>query len=213
MVFEEEMKIESTLKGTRILCGEYVKRRRILLNTYIEFLENEGFQEIVLPIIESSQIYIDKAGEEVLNQIYSFSDKGERQICLRPEGTATCQLLAKEKFKLLKNVKVFYITNCYRYEKPQSGRYREFLQFGVEILNPTKDYNNYIEKLAESMVKMISNNYIVDTNVKRGLNYYVGGGFEIKCEELGAQKQVCGGGTYNEGIGFALGIDRLMLLK
>lgn len=213
MNLENEMKIESTLKGTRILSGDYVKKRRKLLNSYIELLEGEGFQEIILPIIESSQIYIDKAGEEVLEQIYSFNDKGERLICLRPEGTATCQLLAKEKFKLLKNVKVFYITNCYRYERPQSGRYREFLQFGVEILNPTKDYKEYIENLAESMIKIVSTNYSLDTNVKRGLNYYVGEGFEIKCEELGAQKQVCGGGIYNEGIGFALGIDRLMLLK
>lgn len=65
---ENEMKIESTLKGSRILSGEYVKKRRKLLNSYIEFLENDGFSEIVLPIIESSQIYIDKAGEEVLKK-------------------------------------------------------------------------------------------------------------------------------------------------
>ncbi len=209
---ENEIKLDSTLKGTRILMGDYVKKRRKLINSYIEILEAENFEEIILPIIERTHVYIDKAGEEVLNQIYNFEDKGNRQICLRPEGTATCQLLASERFKYVKDMKIFYVTNCYRYERPQSGRYREFLQFGVEILNPTKDYTDYLVSLAEKMVGLATPNFNTEKNAKRGLSYYVGDGFEIKCDELGAQKQVCGGGSYKEGIGFALGMDRLMLM-
>jgi histidyl-tRNA synthetase len=62
------------------------------------------------------------------------------------------------------------------------------------------------------MVGAISSEYEFAGTVKRGLAYYVEDGFEISCPKLGAQKQVCGGGRYKEGIGFALGIDRLMLV-
>ena len=60
----------------------------------------------------------------------------------------------------------------------------------------------------------ISNtNFKIDLTIARGLDYYTGGkGFEIACPALGAQKQVCGGGSYDGGIGFALGIDRLLIL-
>lgn len=90
-----------------------------------------GFKEVVLPTIEPASIYSDKAGGEVLSQMYTFEDKASRTLCLRPEGTATCQLLAREVFHEEKNVRLFYVTNCFRYERPQAGRYREFTQFGV----------------------------------------------------------------------------------
>ena len=61
------------------------------------------------------------------------------------------------------------------------------------------------------MVETCTTSYEIDSSVKRGLAYYTTEGFEIKVPFLGAQKQVCGGGTYKEGIGFAIGFDRLML--
>jgi histidyl-tRNA synthetase len=165
----------------------------------------------VLPSLEIAKIYTEKAGNEILNQMYIFSDKNERQLCLRPEGTATCQLLAREKFKSQQK-KLWYVTTCWRYEKPQAGRYREFTQFGVEILNPNKDYKSSLIAMATEMVSLCSKEFEIVESVKRGLAYYVGEGFEISVPVLGAQKQVCGGGTYAEGIGFAIGVDRLMLL-
>ena len=63
------------------------------------------------------------------------------------------------------------------------------------------------------MVSLKTENYEVNESVKRGLQYYVEDGFEISCPQLGAQKQVCGGGTYKQGIGFAIGFDRLMLCE
>lgn len=53
-----------------------------------------GFEEIVLPSLEPSSLYVEKAGEEILGQMYVFPDKKGRSLCLRPEGTATCQVLA-----------------------------------------------------------------------------------------------------------------------
>lgn len=155
---------------------------------------------------------MDKAGEEILGQMYTFPDKKGRPLCLRPEGTATCQLLADSVFKCERDVRLWYVTTCWRYERPQAGRYREFTQFGVETLNPRRDVRDELIALAEQMVKQFTDAYEVTTAVKRGLAYYVEDGFEISCPALGAQKQVCGGGSYKQGCGFAFGVDRLMLV-
>lgn len=173
--------------------------------------EDAGFSEVMLPSIQPAQLYRDKAGPEILSQMYVFPDKKGRELCLQPEGTAICQLMARGEWKDRKDYKVFYETRCWRYERPQSGRYREFTQFGVEVINPTRDYTEELLELGEAMVSSFTKNYEVAKTVKRGLAYYVEDGFEISCAELGAQKQVLGGGAYAEGIGFALGVDRLML--
>lgn len=170
-----------------------------------------GFIEIVLPALEQANIYSEKAGPEILGQMYVFKDKADRDLCLRPEGTATCQILARETFKQEKDLKLWYCTSCWRYERPQAGRYREFTQFGVEYLNPTRNYIDELLEMAKEMVEVATKEYEVNVSAKRGLAYYIGDGFEIAVSSLGAQKQVCGGGTYAEGIGFAVGIDRLAL--
>lgn len=149
-------------------------------------------------------------GREILGQMYVFPDKKGRNLCLRPEGTATCQLLARGPWKDRKDAKIWYETRCWRYERPQAGRYREFTQVGVEILNPKED-TAFLISIARAMVALATPNFEVTENVKRGLAYYVEDGFEILCPSLGAQKQVCGGGRYAEGFGFAVGLDRLVL--
>jgi len=157
---------------------------------------------------------VEKAGEEILGQMYVFPDKKGRSLCLRPEGTATCQALADTAMQQERDVKLWYLATCWRYERPQAGRYREFLQFGIEVLNPRPNRNvrDELVGLAENMVKMFTDQYEVNKAVKRGLAYYVEDGFEISCPQLGAQKQVCGGGSYKQGCGFAFGVDRLMLV-
>lgn len=109
-----------------------------------------------------------------------------------------------------KDVRVFYETRCWRYESPQAGRYREFSQFGMEILNPRQDYRQELMDLAATMVGRYAEGQLLP-GVKRGLAYYTEDGFEVICPHLGAQKQVVGGGRYEEGIGFAIGLDRLVL--
>lgn len=145
--------------------------------------------------------------------MYNFPDKGNRDYCLRPEGTATIQALAKKYWRTQKDVKLWYFERCWRYERPQAGRYREFFQFGVEVINPrSENIKDELILLAKNLVETKTLEYEVDSSVKRGLSYYVDEGFEIRCEKLGAQKQVCGGGKYDNGIEFAIGFDRLMLL-
>lgn len=206
-----ELQLDQQVRGTRIIFGKESADRRKLLNQLIQIAEDTGFQEIILPSLEPSEIYTDKAGSEILNQMYVFPDKKGRSLALRPEATATIQLISDKYFKNQKDVKIWYFEKCWRYERPQEGRYREFYQFGVEILNPSGDARTQLIELAESMIALKTQNYKTTDYVKRGLSYYVGDGFEISVPTLGAQKQVVGGGAYAQGIGFAIGFDRLML--
>ena len=209
-----EYNIDQQVKGTRILLGEESKKRRTILNEMISIVEAKGFEEIILPSLEKSEVYMDKAGPEILNQMYTFLDKGDRTLCLRPEGTATVQLLADKYWQTQKDVKLWYFERCWRYERPQAGRYREFFQFGVEWINPRdiEKVRTELIELAKQMVELKTKNYEVNDSAKRGLSYYTGEGFEISVPTLGAQKQVVGGGTYKQGIGFAVGFDRLMII-
>jgi histidyl-tRNA synthetase len=149
--------------------------------------------------------------------MYRLKDAGDRDLCLAPEYTAIVQQLAKTRFKHDRDVKLFYVAECFRGEKPQEGRYRQFTQLGVEILNPERPLADTLCKLAEILITRISftdfnGALTIDSNVSRGLDYYKDGkGFEITCDLLGSSKQICGGGEYDGGIGFAIGIDRLML--
>jgi histidyl-tRNA synthetase len=209
-----EIKIDSTYKGTRILFAETAKSKRVLLNDMIEILESYGYQEIMIPIIQKQETFASKVGEENQNMMYNFKDRGNRDLCLSPEYTAIVQQLASDRMKFDKDVKMFYIGECFRGENTQAGRWRQFTQFGVEVLNPSKDYSDEMVEIATKLIELVTKNYELNTDATRGLDYYNGGkGFEIACPELGAAKQICGGGSYKGGIGFALGIDRILLLK
>jgi histidyl-tRNA synthetase len=208
-----ELEIDLQARGTRIITGEEAKLRRHLLNKLIGIAESYGFEEIQLPTIEPATIYTYKAGPEILNSMYVFQDKKSRQLCLRPEATATVQLIG-ERYYPKNEKKYWYFERCYRYERPQAGRYREFYQFGVEVLNPKdKLVKEFLIDVSREMVETKTKNYLISHSVKRGLDYYIEDGFEIACPELGAQKQVVGGGRYSNGIGFAVGFDRLALCK
>lgn len=209
-----EIKLKNTYKGTRIIFAETAKRKRTILNQMIEILESYGYQEMMIPVIQLSETFAKKVGEENNNMMYTFTDRGNRDICLAPEYTAVVQQLANETFKMTKDVKLFYIGECFRGERPQAGRYRQFTQFGVEVINPRKDYTDELIEIAKKLIELTTDNYEVNLDATRGLDYYTGGkGFEIACPELGAQKQICGGGSYDGGVGFAIGIDRVLLLN
>jgi histidyl-tRNA synthetase len=206
-----EIKQSIVYKGTRILFSNKAKNKRDLINKSIQFLREQGFEEMMMPIIQMQSTFEKKIGNENNNLMFSFKDRGDRDICLAPEYTAIIQILSKTQFKFQKNIKLFYVAECFRGEKPQKGRYRQFTQLGVEIINPTQNYSEYLINTASELIKLITNNYKINTDVTRGLDYYKDKkGFEIEVESLGAQKQVCGGGEYDGGIGFAIGIDRLL---
>lgn len=208
-----EIKNDSTYRGTRILFKEEANKKRDIINYMIYLLRERGYDEISIPIIQLQTTFANKVGKENNNMMFNFTDRGGRNVCLAPEYTAIVQQLAKEQFKYTKDVKMFYVAECFRGERPQAGRYRQFTQFGVEVLNPSKDYLPEMVEIAETIISKYTKNYEINKDATRGLDYYTGGkGFEIACTDLGAQKQVCGGGSYEGGIGFAVGVDRLLIL-
>ncbi len=159
-------------------------------------------------------MWTDQSGKEIEGQMWTFRDKGDRPVSLIPEATAVVRKLfadtwSKEKPK---PVRVFYATRCYRVERPQLGRYREFTQFGVEILGPG-DYEEEAKALLRTCLDAIELDYDFDDDVTRGLSYYTRQGFEALCPNLGAQKQVAGGGSYDQGCGWAIGVDRVVISK
>jgi histidyl-tRNA synthetase len=165
-------------------------------------------------VLWERQTFIDKGGAEIVGQMYTFEDKKGRPICLVPEITGIIQELWRGTWSRSsrKPCRVFYVSRCYRYEKPQRGRYREFTQVGVELLGGNSpDDRREVEDLLRRALDRLGTPYQFDAGVKRGLGYYVEDGFEAICPRLGAQKQIAGGGRYAEGVGWAIGLDRLLL--
>lgn len=318
-------------RGTRDFLFAEMRERKEAESTLRNVFENYGFQEIKTPLFEELKLFTTKSGEEIVDQLYNFKDKSDRELALRPELTApVARLYLNELQKTTaKPIKLYYYGSCFRYERPQKGRFRQFWQFGCELIgakspegeaevismcnesleslgitpadininhlgiirglfahfnidtktqreimviidkgdkellreslvgdNPVIDneeLNNVllnlidmvggkeilpdIEKLVkpydepqeslaelEELVKTLDSfgvdNYTLNLGVARGLDYYTGIVFEVYIPELGAQKQVCGGGTYSlikvfggeeiESTGFAFGFDRLM---
>jgi histidyl-tRNA synthetase len=200
------------VKGTRLLIGEEADLYFSTCQGIRAALVAQGFNEILLPSMWDQQTFIDKAGPEIINQMYAFKDKGDRDICLIPECTAVVQKMWNDEWhnRVRHPMKIFYIQRCYRYEKPQAGRHREFTQAGVELLGNRVTKEDAVKALKETL-NLFGIPYQFNDTVKRGLSYYVEDGFEAEVSYLGAQKQIAGGGRYKEGIGWAIGVDRLML--
>ncbi|OUJ19044.1 Histidyl-tRNA synthetase [Methanonatronarchaeum thermophilum] len=102
------------------------------MRTHCEFW---GFEEVETPTFEHLELFTLKSGEEIVDEIYAFKDKSERELALRPEITASVMRFFGEELRARsKPLKLYYFSNCFRYEQPQKGRYREFWQFGTETI-------------------------------------------------------------------------------
>jgi len=106
-----------------------------------------NFQEIRTPIFEHTELFTRTVGEStdiVQKEMYTFEDKGGRSLTLRPEGTAPVvrAFLEHGLDGGALPVKFFYLGPMFRYEKPQAGRYREFMQFGIEILGSGSPFSD-----------------------------------------------------------------------
>ncbi len=316
-------------RGTRDFLFDEMRERKEVEKILRETFESYAFQEVKTPLFEELELFTTKSGEEIVDQLYNFKDKSDRNITLRPEITAPiARLYLNELSMNAKPIKLYYYGSCFRYERPQKGRFRQFWQFGCELIGAKspqgeaevislcnkslqkleinaeihinnlgiirglfqhfqipdetqteiitiidkgdkelleksligensiikdetlskillelidivgdknilekietliKDYpecNEPFQQLKE-LTKILDSynveNYKLNLAVARGLDYYTGIVFEVYVPELGAQKQVCGGGTYSlvklfggeevESTGFAFGFDRLV---
>jgi len=306
-------------RGTRDFGPEEMEKRRWLEGVMRSTARGFGFGEVATPTFEHTELFALKSGPNIVDEIYAFQDKGGRDISLRPELTApVIRFFVNDLSNTPRPLKVFYIGPCFRYERPQSGRYREFHQFGVELIGTkTPESDAEVIGLAARIMeaiglkeftirighigilrKMLSDagldpessaavlqkldkklyeearpmmqavgmeddqigsifdltevcgevsvldemegeaidhlkgvldvlssygleNVQVDLGVVRGLDYYTGIVFEVEAPSLGAEKQVCGGGSYSLSelfggervfsTGFAIGFDRVLL--
>ncbi len=141
------MKLIKAMRGTRDIYDNEVLKFNFVENVAKELLENYGFGRIITPTFESTDLFKRGIGEGtdiVDKEMYTFKDRGDRSITLRPEGTAPVvraylenKIYGKEDL-----TKYYYVCNMFRYERPQAGRYREFYQVGIEVLgsnNPMTD--------------------------------------------------------------------------
>ena len=133
------MKRLEKVKGTRdLLPGEMAKRRWVF-ERIREVFERYNFHEVLTPTFEYTELFKLRSGEEVVEQLYAFDDKGGRNLSLRPDMTSSVARLYVNSFQNApKPIKWYYIANMFRYEEPQSGRFREFWQAGVELLGSGK---------------------------------------------------------------------------
>ena len=125
------------INGTQDVLPAVSYKNQFIEKTALEIAETFGFKEIRTPVFEQTELFQRSVGDTtdvVQKEMYTFTDKGDRSITLRPEGTAGAvrAFLEHGLFNDALPQKVCYITSCYRYEKPQAGRLREFHQFGVE---------------------------------------------------------------------------------
>ncbi|WP_010479884.1 histidine--tRNA ligase [Thermococcus zilligii] len=128
------MKIER-VKGTRDFLPEEMAKRRWVFERIREVFERYNFHEVLTPTFEYTELFRLRSGEEVVKQLYAFPDKGGRDISLRPDMTSSVARLFVNSFQTApKPIKWYYVANMFRYEEPQSGRYREFWQAGVELI-------------------------------------------------------------------------------
>ena len=285
-----------------------------------EEAEKYGYGEIRTPTFENTELFVRGVGDTtdvVQKEMYTFEDKEDgSSISLRPEGTASVvrALIENGKCSDTMPIKLYYIISCFRHEKPQAGRSREFFQFGTEMFgseSPAADataislagavirrlglknvklhinsigckecrpsyrsalvsyFESKKDKLCDNCKTRLEKNplrlldcknpdcheiakdapkttehlcadcekkfdllkksldamnieYVVDSAIVRGLDYYTGAVFEFIADGIGAQSTVCGGGRYDglveslggpvlPGIGFGMGLTRIIL--
>lgn len=131
--------VTQSIKGTQDTLPNDSYKIQYVERSMLEIAENFGFHEIRTPVFEHTELFRRGVGDTtdvVQKEMYTFLDKGGRSITLRPEGTAGAVRAFLEHGLHNEPLpqKVCYLTSCYRYEKPQAGRLREFHQFGVECL-------------------------------------------------------------------------------
>ncbi len=160
-------------RGTRDFGMEEMRKRRIVEKKMRSVFKRSGYREVSTPIIESLDLFLKKSGKEIIKETYSFEDKGGRKIALRPELTApVIRYYVNDLQMEAKPLKLFYFGNCFRYDRPQKGRYREFWQMGCELIGT--DNPEALAELIALAYHAIKEAGLVDINLRIGQLDYLG---------------------------------------
>jgi histidyl-tRNA synthetase len=124
-----------TLPGFRDFLPEDCAKRNYIFARWREVARRYGFAEWEGPVLEATELYKKKSGAEIVDQLFNFTDKGEREVSLRPELTPTlARIVAAHEREFKKPLKWFSIGQFFRYEKQQRGRLREHFQLNCDII-------------------------------------------------------------------------------
>ena len=130
-------------RGTKDITPKDAYKWNYVENKFREICSLFGYEEMRTPVFEHTELFKRSVGDTtdiVQKEMYSFTDKGGRDITLKPEGTAGVvrAFIENKLYADTQPTKLFYITPCFRYERPQAGRQRQFQQFGIEALGSDK---------------------------------------------------------------------------
>ena len=165
-------------RGTRDFPPAAMNRRLALERLLEDAAQRHGFSRVQTPVFESLELFTAKSGPGVINQLYAFQDKGERDLTLRPELTAPVMRMVAEEMRMdTKPLRLSYYGQCYRYEEFKTGRYREFFQYGVELIGASGP-------LAEAEVLALAVNMLHATGLE---------GWEIRIGHVGVLKDALTG--------------------
>lgn len=161
----------SKIKGTLDYFGKEIKKYRYIENTARDIAKQFGYLEIQTPVFEATEVFARGVGEgtDIVNkEMYTFLDRSEKSLTLRPEGTAgVSRAYVENKMYVEPGLKkLFYFGQMFRCERPQAGRYRAFTQFGIEALGNGSSYLDadviyfgylFLQKLGIKNVKVAIN--------------------------------------------------------
>ena len=189
-----------SLPGFRDFTPRDCAIRNYLFSIWRGIAHRYGFVEYEAPIVESTELYLKKSGGELTTQLFRFEDQGGRDITLRPELTASlARIVGANQREFPKPLKWFEIGPCFRYEKPQKGRGREFIQFNADIIG---------EADAAADAELIS--MAIDTMLALGFKK---GDFIIRSSDRKSWLDFCDTHNIGDPTEFLSIIDRLEKMK
>src|SRR5712675_1029075 len=158
---------QGALPGFRDFYPEQLATRNYLMSVWRDVARKYGFVEYDGPPLEPLELYKRKSGEEIVGQLYTFTDKGGREVALRPEMTPTlARMVAAKANAMRKPIRWFSVPQLFRYERQQKGRLREHYQLNVDLFG-TSDVAADAELLAVALDIMRSFGLTPDDIVAR----------------------------------------------
>ncbi len=209
-------------KGVQDYYPEDMAVQNYIFGVWRKVAESAGYAEYSASPLEPTEIYAEKSGEEIVSeQTFTFTDRGDRSVTLRPEMTPTLARMVAARRKSLKfPLRWYSIANIFRYERPQRGRRREHWQLNADLLGIAGiEADREIISLAYKVMKAfgakddtfeirvnnadveslreVAPNVVLDTEFVRGQAYYTGMVFEIYDTNKENSRSIAGGGRFD----------------
>jgi histidyl-tRNA synthetase len=149
------------VKGTRDFYPADMAVRNYIIDGWKKVSIRNGFEEYDGPILEHLQMYTQKSGDEIVEQLFSLTDRGGRDLALRPEITPTLARMVNQRINSLpKPIKWFSVPRLFRAERPQKGRLREFFQWNIDIIGVEADFEYPFGMLADAEIIFTTLDYL-----------------------------------------------------